>query len=568
MKNKRIPLAVKMYILIIVMILFISGLLIVTSNAGYRKAVFDPFNRKLSEAELPMDELEPIIRGFAGYCGSEELDQLHTVETDDVDMVIWTWMEGKPSCDPEPNDDYARSLMSDWMKFQYRVDEVRMGSDLDKINITVQKGSDVFEIYGCSKSSYFEYSMGDLGIRVPEDGRSPSEFSSPALTGTDEKTELVRCTSYDLGDDGTVLVWTSFDLTEEIREHSCFLFRAILFTAIHMVFVTLLFMFLIRRFVTRPIRDLAEASNNFTPEEDGTFSPDKISHLDIRNRDEIGDLNRDITSMQERIVENTENLARMTADKERVLTELNLARQIQAQMLPNAASFPVREEFDLFAAMTPALEVGGDFYDFFLIDDDHLALVIADVSGKGIPAALFMAVSRTIIRNQLMSGSDPAQALEFANRQIYAQNESMMFVTVWLAVLELSTGKGLACNAGHEHPAVRRADGVFELLRYKHDRFVGFTDNAVYHNRPFTLSPGDCLIVYTDGVPEANNESQEMFGEERLTETLNRNASASPKELIGRLEEAISEFAAGVPQFDDITMLGVQYNGRKEKQSQ
>ena len=269
--------------------------------------------------------------------------------------------------------------------------------------------------------------------------------------------------------------------------------------------------------------------------------------------------------MQERIVENTENLARMTADKERVLTELNLARQIQAQMLPNAASFPVREEFDLFAAMTPALEVGGDFYDFFLIDDDHLALVIADVSGKGIPAALFMAVSRTIIRNQLMSGSDPAQALEFANGQIYAQNESMMFVTVWLAVVEISTGKGVACNAGHEHPAVRRAGGMFELVKYKHDRPAGFVPDTVYHSRELELKPGDSLLVYTDGVPEANNPQTELFGEERMMETLNRYADAEPEELIRRIYEAVASFADGADQFDDITMLAVKYHGRENE---
>ena len=151
-------------------------------------------------------------------------------------------------------------------------------------------------------------------------------------------------------------------------------------------------------------------------------------------------------------------------------------------------------EFSLYASMTPARQVGGDFYDFFLVDDDHLALVIADVSGKGIPAALFMAVSRTMIRDQLMSGCDPAKALERANAQICDENPHMMFVTVWLAVVEISTGKGIACNAGHEHPAVRRAGGAFELVKYKHDKPAGFVSNTVYHSREFELYPGDSLL--------------------------------------------------------------------------
>ncbi|MBR3327863.1 MAG: PP2C family protein-serine/threonine phosphatase [Atopobiaceae bacterium] len=216
--------------------------------------------------------------------------------------------------------------------------------------------------------------------------------------------------------------------------------------------------------------------------------------------------------------------------QERIARELEMARDIQASALPQTfPAFPDRDEFDLYASMTPAKEVGGDFYDFFLIDSDHIALVIADVSDKGIPAALFMMSSKTLIRNELMAGCDPATALQHANIQLCEHNKSGMFVTVWLAVVEISTGRGIVCNAGHENSGLQRAGAAFELLKYRHNMFVGGLSKAKYQNRDFMLRPGDCLFVYTDGVPEAIDANVDMFGDERLLETLNQHPDASPR---------------------------------------
>ena len=175
-----------------------------------------------------------------------------------------------------------------------------------------------------------------------------------------------------------------------------------------------------------------------------------------------------------------------------------------------------------------------------------------------------MMTAKTLIKNQLMTGCDPAAALEHANVQLCEGNSSMMFVTVWLAVLEISTGKGIACNAGHEHPGLRRAGGGFELVRYEHDKFVGPFRKTRYHNREFELHPGDSLFVYTDGVPEAADSSEGMFGEERLTDVLNRYADAEPKELIGHVHDAIYHFMGSAEQFDDITMLCLRYYGAQD----
>ena len=256
------------------------------------------------------------------------------------------------------------------------------------------------------------------------------------------------------------------------------------------------------------------------------------------------------------------DIVSMITELDRLDEELKLAAEIQINILPMIfPAFPERTEFDLYASMTPAREVGGDFYDFYLTDSDHLALVIADVSGKGIPAALLMMVSKTLIKNQLMTGCDPATALERVNAQLYDRNSSMMFVTVWAAVIEISTGRGKACNAGHENPMFRPADGAFEVLKYRHNMALGISKMAKYTVREFELSPGDCIFVYTDGAPEATNNAMEMFGEERLVNTLNRDRDAGPEEIVEHVCDAIGEFADGARQFDDLTMLCMKYTG-------
>ena len=264
------------------------------------------------------------------------------------------------------------------------------------------------------------------------------------------------------------------------------------------------------------------------------------------------------------------NSVRLTAEKmqsekekERIGAELNVATQIQADMLPSIfPAFPGRKEFDIFASMTPAKEVGGDFYDFFLIDDDHLALVMADVSGKGVPAALFMVIAKTLIKKHAQMGElSPSKVIMSANEQLCEGNEAELFVTVWLAIIQISTGKGKATNAGHEHPAIRRRDGKFELVKYTHSPAVAVMEGMSFEEHDFELHPGDSLFVYTDGVAEATDISDEAFGEERLIDALNKDPGAAPGELIKNVKSAVDEFAGDAPQFDDITMLGLTYFG-------
>ena len=231
-------------------------------------------------------------------------------------------------------------------------------------------------------------------------------------------------------------------------------------------------------------------------------------------------------------------------------------------MMPRTfPAFPERKEFDLYASMDPAKEVGGDFYDYFLIDDDHLGLVIADVSGKGIPAALFMTVSKALIRNCAMSGLSPAETLESVNRQICANNQEDMFVTVWIGVLEISTGKLTAANAGHEYPVFRTPNDSFTLYKDKHGLVIGGIENVVYQEYEIQLTPGTKLFVYTDGVPEATDPGNEMFGIDRMLEALNQHGNSSPEATLRSIRHAVDSFVGDAEQFDDLTMLCFEYRG-------
>ena len=320
----------------------------------------------------------------------------------------------------------------------------------------------------------------------------------------------------------------------------------------------------VRREITAPIEELTAAANRFAANEKGVYTHDDVADLDIHTGDEIEELYNATRFMQTSIIDYMDNLTRITAEKERISAELNVATRIQADLLPRI--FPIfsgREEFKIFASMEPAKEVGGDFYDFFMIDDDHLALVIADVSGKGVPAALFMVIAKTLIKNRTQMGAGPSEIFENVNTQLCEGNEASLFVTAWLCILEISTGRCLVANAGHEHPAVRRKGGMFELVQYKHSPALAVMDGMKFRQHEARLNPGDTLFVYTDGVTEAQNSSLELFGTDRLLEALNRDPDADVETLIINTTKSINDFVADAPQFDDLTMLAFHYKGKE-----
>ncbi len=285
-----------------------------------------------------------------------------------------------------------------------------------------------------------------------------------------------------------------------------------------------------------------------------------------KSDDEIQVLAESFGSLTERMKQYITEITEITAKEQRIASELSLATNIQASMVPtNFDDYKGFEAFGLYANMTPAKEVGGDFYDFFLTDADHIALVMADVSGKGVPAALFMSKAMTAIKTRTLMGGSPAAILADVNNQMCEGNEAELFVTVWLAIIDLKTGKGMAANAGHEHPALRHKGGQFELIKYRHSPAVATMEDMPFKEHEFEVEPGDTIYVYTDGVTEATDASNQLFGEERLVDALNKDPDAKPDDLLKNVVRSINEFVADAPQFDDLTMMAFTYHGSEGK---
>ncbi len=420
----------------------------------------------------------------------------------------------------------------------------------DKITLYVADGSEIANDPGDFDPLY------EVNYGVLED---PTIGFPAYITNTPEYGWLVSAAYPIYTSDGEVAAFGCVDISmnaikAESRAFSIMLF--VITIAIALV-LTAIYILAIKRAVVSPINKLADAATSYVKNDNGTAFKD----IEITTGDEIESLSDAMKKMEQDIKDYIENLTAVTAEKERIGAELNVATQIQMDMLPRIfPTFTDKTEYELFASMDPAKEVGGDFYDFFIIDEDHLGLVVADVSGKGVPAALFMVIAKTLIKNRAMMGGTPGEVLAYANDQLCEGNDAELFVTVWFAILDVKTGKGIAANAGHEHPAIRRANGQFELSIYKHSVAVATMEGIKFREHEFELGHGDTLFCYTDGVTEATDAHNVLFGNDRLLEALNKDPDADAEQICKNVRNSINEFVGEAPQFDDITMLCVKYN--------
>ncbi len=314
--------------------------------------------------------------------------------------------------------------------------------------------------------------------------------------------------------------------------------------------------------IVNPIIDISNETERFANE--NTIKKEKLIEENSKIT-EIRKLATSIDKMEYDTVNYIQDITKITKEKEKEGIQLKLASQIQQNAL--TTTFPNEKDYSLFASMTPAKEIGGDFYDFYKIDDDHLALVIADVSGKGIPAALFMMVSKVVINTNPQNTKTPADILTSVNDYICSKNKTNMFVTVWLGILEISTGKLTFANAGHEDIAIYRKGKKFTLDKRKHGIVVGVIENYKYKNEEITLKQGDKIFLYTDGIPEAEKRNKEMFGLDRMLQSLNKAKEKNVEEILKNVKKDIKEYVGDYKQFDDITMLAFEYKKQSEKRN-
>lgn len=395
--------------------------------------------------------------------------------------------------------------------------------------------------------------------------KHPENGFEAYITDTEEYGWLCSAGAAVLDDSGKAVahVFTDISMESVMADRQAFLMRLCAILIGITTVITLALIKVVNTALVKPINSLASAASSYVEaKEEGEVSA--LALLDIHTGDEVENLSHALKRMERDINGYIENLTHVTAEKERIGAELSVATHIQASMLPCIfPAFPNRREFDIYATMTPAKEVGGDFYDFFLVDDDHLAVVIADVSGKGVPAALFMVIAKTLIKDHTQSGKPPEEVFTEVNRQLCEANDENLFVTAWMGVLEISTGKLVYVNAGHNPPVIGRKNGETEFLRSRPGFVLAGLDFTKYRAGSLELMPGDLLYLYTDGVTEAMNTAQELYGEERLKRTLDANVSAAPEEIFKAVKKDLDDFVAEAPQIDDITMLAMRYLGRE-----
>ncbi len=419
----------------------------------------------------------------------------------------------------------------------------------------VSQGGDVYDFGTRSEYTYGVYPILDELLETSE---APTDLELSRSRGADDNYVHYF---YPVFDDGAVACVVGVSLYWRDVVRSTLTPTIIIFLVSTLMLACLLvFCFRILRVrLVDPLQHECRVIESYESKKNSAHAKSELARIKTGN--ELDRITASFSSMVGELDRYMEEIRSTAAEKANLETEMGLAVDIQCGVLPD--KFPVRSDMVLFASMTPAKDVGGDFYDFFMIDEDHIALVVGDVSGKGVPAALFMMMSSIVIRGFAKNHRDPAKALAEANNEICRNNNEEMFVTAWLGILDLRTGILKAANAGHEYPFVKHAGGSFEKLDDEHGFILGGLENMVYHTYEVKLEPGASVFVYTDGLPEASDSSRSMFGTDRIGVSLNRDPDSSPEALIERMSADVNEFVADAPQFDDLTMLCLEYRGRE-----
>ena len=505
----------------------------------------DPFYKEMiqdfpidTDSELPTfdpDKLESYSKRQQNLLTAFMYDDVFTqfllsvYQQDNVSAMLIDVTEEHWGTEIAMSVDYASMITAEDIDELIRVDE-DFSALLDSLSGTkkvISQGISVFERYESPKEGKYYY-MYITPLRIEDEIRA------------------VLVISYD---------WS--------EHHSTLIKKQLLIagiTALVLVGAATLLLYFITRSAIRPLGRIQQGVRSYMQNKDSAEVTERMGN--IKQQNEFGVLADDVSQLAEEIDRYTDEITHLTGERERVAAELSLAANIQLGVLP--VEFPDVPDYQLYATMTPAKEVGGDLYDFFDIDDTHLGLVIGDVSGKGVPASLFMMIAKLMIREYAMAGGNPAEVLGKANKTLCENNKNDMFVTAWFGILDRTTGKIVAASAGHEFPILRDPDGEYTLIKDRHGFVLGGMDISKYRDYELELKPGGTILVYTDGTAEATNAEKELFGTDRMLESLNRHLTDTPKDLVEHLKEDIDAFVGDAPQFDDLTALCVRWNGSME----
>ena len=572
--GRRFSLAAKMNLVTTGMILLVAGgLLLISYIVQGRRVTAMYYNRVETAATNAADLVDTdLLRSFRDRVLSEEFSTVRdaALSAGNPDIVK-NYLESQPSYyyeelrSEEANSgegiDHYESLAFDYEVLSYDMQVARSGAVVTDVYIQYDKDGVTRNLVDPNEDFLY---LGSIEEELPEFAAMEDNGYFPATVHKSRYGWL--CSAYvPIKDTETgeaiAVVGADVDMNTIMQARKEFLVNSIIFVLLLTGLCILLNIFLIRRLAVDPLKKLTDAACGFAAV-DREYTKDDIIYVDIKSNDEIGDLYHEIQEMQSRIVDYTGRMTTYAAEQSRIGTELELANRIQMSILPEVGpEIKDRKEFLLQASMTPAKEVGGDFYNFFLIDKDHLGLVMADVSGKGVPAALFMMASMILLKDLAVPGRKPSEIFRMANEEICRNNKAKMFVTVWMGILEISTGSMICASAGHEFPAVRGEDKTFRLFKDPHGFVLGGMEGMKYKDYELQLKSGDALFVYTDGVPEANDAAGAFFGTDRLEEALNQAEPGHPKDILLKVRESVEAFAGGAEQFDDMTMMCLEYCG-------
>lgn len=578
-ETRRFTLAAKLSLVTILMILAVTGGLMTIGYQIQANRVTEQYYQRAEVAAWSVAEVIDSERAYylLSCIESEEFEKIHeeAVRAND-ETIITDWLKSIPGIHYSEDDFYR--IMEDPEFSDEQKESISLYDDYRSINdnlLVVMKDSEITyaymqyikdgDFYTLVDPDLGVFSMGEKDEVVPELLQYTSHYQHIPST-VYQCSYGWLCTAYEplsLPETGEMFALAGIDIgmNQIYKERHLFLVNSIALVLLLSGICIFINLYLIRNIAVLPLTRLTDAAKGFGRGKD-EYTLDDVIEVDIRSNDEISDLYQTIRGMQTRMVQYTDDMKALTAEKSRVFTELQLAANIQTAMLQNEwPAFPDRHEFSLHASMDPAREVGGDFYDFFLIDEDHLALCIADVSGKGIPASLVMMSSMILLRTAAGNGGTPAEILTTVNDQICRNNKAKMFVTVWMGILDLRNGVMTCSSAGHEYPVLRGGDGVYRIFKDKHGFVIGGMEGMEYTDYEITLAPGDILFVYTDGVPETNNEKEEFYGTDRLTGVLNEAGSSEPKDILDAVSKSVVDFRGSAEQFDDMTMLCIRYDG-------